>query len=134
MTTQFVSDRTVPAGWCYRGQGSTAFVKSPSGEVFRSRRQAFKEMVGAGSKHSVQEMLDMRTCLKYEGWEESKQIPQGWMINRKKKAIILMEQGGKSFNSVPEAMKFVKLYQKYYSPENLQLLQNLPNNNKNHPL
>ena len=91
-------------------------------------------MVGAGSKHSVQEMLDMRTCLKYEGWEESNQIPQGWMINRKKKAIILMEQGGKSFNSVPEAMKFVKLYQKYYSPENLQLLQNLPNNNKNHPL
>ena len=134
MSASFVSDQTVPAGWSYRGQGNLAFIKSPRGDVFRSRRKAFEDMVGAGTKHSVQEILDMRTCLKYEGWEESNQIPQGWMINRKKKAIILMEQGGKSFNSVPEAMKFVKLYQKYYSPENLQLLQNLPNNNKNHPL
>ena len=82
MSASFVSDQTVPAGWSYRGQGGTAFIKSPSGDIFRSRRQAFEEMVGAGTKHSIQEILDMRACLKFEDWEESNHIPQGWLIKK----------------------------------------------------
>ena len=131
MSDSFISDESVPAGWCYKGEAQKAFIKSPTGNLFRSRRQAFEEMVGAGTKYSVQEILDMRSCLRFEGWTESDQIPQGWMIKRKtdskgkRSAILLMEQGGKSFKSVPDAMKFVKLYQKYYSPENLKLLLNI---------
>ena len=131
MSESFISDASVPLGWSYKGEGGKAFIKSPTGETYRSRRQAFEEMVGAGTKFSVQEILDMRTCLRFEGWDENDQIPQGWMIKRKAdgkgrgKAIFLMEQGGKSFRSVPDAMKFVKLYQKYYSPENIHMLQKL---------
>ena len=100
----FISDESVPLGWSYKGEGSKAFIKSPTGEIYRSRRQAYEEMVGAGTKYSVQDILNMRSCLKYENWADSDGIPQGWMINRKKKgAIYLMEQGGKSFESAPKA-------------------------------
>merc|ERR1740129_1554960 len=83
--------------------------------------------------YSIQDTMAMKQLLKYEGWEESKNIPVGWRIKKYKNhtAKIFMEQGGRRFNSASKALKFVKMYRKYYSADDLRKLEALATGNQN---
>ena len=120
----YITDHTVPFGWSYKGEGSLFSIKSPTGTSFRSRRQAFEAMVVSG-KHSFGEINNMKQCLQYEGWQENDRLPDGWRIKIMLKAYWFMEQGGRRFQSITEAVRFVQTYQKYYKEGDAELLSNL---------
>ena len=134
--TDFITDHTVPDGWSYKGVGGSLRIYSPDGSMFQSRRQLFEGMIASG-KHSFEEINNIKYYLQFEGWEESDKIPFGWRIKIRQgqtsRNILLMEQGGKRFGSVSEAVKFVRTYQKYYkeSDANMLIRNFLSNNTPN---
>ena len=129
----YITDHTVPIGWSYKGVGGSLRIRSPEGSDFRSRRQALEAMIVSG-RHSFEEINTMKYFLQFEGWQESDKIPFGWRLkihqSPKSRNILLMEQGGKKFCSVSEAVKFVYKYQKYYKEGDAEMLvNNFLNNN-----
>ena len=121
---KFETDHTIPSGWSKRGKGSAFFLKSPEGAIFRSRRNAFEEMLING-RQSDEEIEAMRRCLVHEGWEDREDIPDGWKIKKKAYGIFLMEQGGRMLESTSKALEFLKKYRKYYSDTDYSKMLNL---------
>ena len=60
------TDQTIPNGWSMRGEGKGAVLRSPTGLTYRSRRNAFEEMLISG-KYSDEEIEAMKGCLIHEG-------------------------------------------------------------------
>ena len=116
---EYKTDHTTPPGWSGRGGGSRFFLRSPAGVIFRSRRAAFEDMVISG-KYPDAQVEAMRDSLIHEGWEDSKDIPDGWKIKKRKYGIFLMEQGGRMLESSVKAHGFILKYKKYYSDEDYQ--------------
>ena len=79
---EYKVDLTIPPGWSGKGGGRSFFLRSPSGETFRSRRAAFEEMIISG-KYQDAEINAMRDSLIHEGWEDSTDIPDGWKIKKR---------------------------------------------------
>ena len=81
-STTWERPQPLPPGWERRVTGATKmeFIKSPAGSVFKSRYAAVREMLKnkASSSSSVSEMK--RKMVEYEGWEESKHLPAGWLV------------------------------------------------------
>ena len=73
---------TVPAGWKTRsasGKSETEFILSPSGDAFKSRFVAVKDMIKKGARED--EINEMRKkMIEHEGWELSDLLPFGWMF------------------------------------------------------
>ena len=124
------TDQTIPNGWSMRGEGKGAVLRSPTGLTYRSRRNAFEEMLISG-KYSDEEIEAMKGCLIHEGWEDREDIPSRWKIKKKGYGIFLMEQGGRIFSSTTKAIEFLRKYNKYYSVEDLEKLSRLTNCHKN---
>ena len=124
----FISDHSVPSGWSFGGSFLTDsfIIKSPTGAAYKSRRDALEDMIVSGM-YSYQDVMVMKECLKYEGWEESEDVPDGWMIHRSMAApgVVLMEQGGKVFLSVQDALDLVKMFSKYYASDAAEKLSNI---------
>ena len=123
---EYKPDPTMPLGWSGRGVGSSLRIRSPAGETFRSRRAAFEEMIISG-KYQDAEIEAMRDSLIHEGWEDSTDIPDGWKIKKRTYGTLLMEQGGRMFESSIKAHGFINKYRKYYSNEDYQKILNLSN-------
>ena len=123
--SDFITDHTVPVGWSYKRVGGSLTIYSPDGLMFKSRRQIFEAMIASG-KHSFEDINNMKYYLQFEGWQESDKIPFGWRIKirqgQKSRYIFLMEQGGKRFESVSEAVRFIRTYQKYYRESDAEIL------------
>ena len=119
---EYKTDLTVPPGWSGKGGGKTFFLRSPSGETFRSRRAAFEDMIISG-KYQDAEIEAMRDSLIYEGWEDSTDIPDGWKIKKRNQGIFLMEQGGRMLESSVKAHAFIQKYRKYYSDGDFQKIK-----------
>ena len=123
--SDFITDHTVPVGWSYKRVGGSLTIYSPDGLMFKSRRQIFEAMIASG-KHSFEDINNMKYYLQFEGWQESDKIPFGWRIKikqgKKFREIFLMEQGGKRFGSVSEAVRFIRTYQKYYRESDAEIL------------
>ena len=56
---------TIPNVWSMRGEGKGAVLRSPTGLTYRSRRNAFEEMLISG-KYSDEEIEAMKGCLIHE--------------------------------------------------------------------
>ena len=125
---EFKMDHTVPPGWSYipGWRRNNQKFKCPKGYIYRSRAAAFEKMISK-KEYSIQDKMAMKQLLKYEGWEDSEHIPVGWKIKKYKNHTvkIFMEQGGRRFNSASKALKFVKMYKKYYSADDLKKLEAL---------
>ena len=122
-----IAESSVPAGWTLLEKEDGFCIKSPNGTSYSSRSDAFEDMI-LTQQYSYSEIMLMRECLKYEGWVESRDIPDGWMIQPMISS--LMEQGGKVFQSVQDALDFVRAYGKYYSSDASEKLQNLLTNSR----
>ena len=120
----WISDETVPEGWRYKGKiGSGFMLKSQHGVLFRSRRAAFESLSASGS--NSEELRSMKSCLKYEGWEEREQLPRNWMMKPKTKTkrTQFMAQGGELFVSLKIAQNFVQRHHKYFHDDDITKLQ-----------
>ena len=130
----FISDHTVPSGWRYKGTLASRkrfTLQCPGGNQYRSRSDAFEKMIISG-RYSDHDILAMQSSLKYEGWEDTEALPEGWKIKRRfesKSSILVMEQGGRKFNSAMKALEFVQTYSKYYTQDLIHKLQNLASQN-----
>ena len=111
-------DTTVPSGWRYKRKSKK--LVSPRGKVFRSRRGALKAMVNS-SDYSINEIEEMRSLLRYEGWRESDDLPRCWMIRdgRKKHGSEILGPGGEFFTSLKRAAMFIINYEEYFYTEDL---------------
>ena len=111
-------DVTVPPGWRYKRKSKK--LVSPKGKVFRSRRGALKAMVNS-SDYSMNEIEEMRSLLRHEGWRESDDLPRCWMIRdgRKKHGSELLGPGGEFFTSLKRAAMFIINYEEYFYSEDL---------------
>ena len=111
---------TVPPGWSCEGKGSDTSIKSPGGQLYKSRRHALVEMINSG-KSSEEEISEMRSMMKHEGWEESDRIPRGWMMKEgvSGENTQFLGIGGEFFESLKDAMEFVEKYKKYFYQEDI---------------
>ena len=66
-----------------------------------------------------EEIEEMRSCLKHEGWLDSSDIPDGWKMKKpsSSSAILLMGRGGELFKSSVEGAKFVQNFIQYFSQD-----------------
>ena len=128
-------DETVPPGWKVRiargkADAGKQFYLSPTGKQFPCRKAALQFMISENySEHSLEEM---RKCLMYEGWEESKYLPENWYfrINIKKSAtatnaIVFLSSEGKEMKSYSSAIEFLLSDFDKYSDEDVDKLKEL---------
>ena len=106
------ADSNMPEGWKVRQLGRVAYVVSPEGEQFGSRRKALEKMVGDGMAQG--DVEKMRTTLVGEGWEQSELLPSDWrfkMTDKSKDCAFLMpnaevirgkDNASKNLNSTEE--------------------------------
>ena len=74
---------TVPGRWRVKNSGQTKkeFFLGPDGRSFPCRKAALQHMIG--EHFPSQEIEEMRQCLKHEGWEGHKNLPEGWKMRSK---------------------------------------------------
>ena len=69
-------DETVPRGWRMRRTGGREYILSPEGLQYMSRVVALTDMVKR--RCSEADIEQMRSKLKYEGWNTNSYLPKGW--------------------------------------------------------
>ena len=108
-------DWTVPKGWKIGTDSSkpgNLIIESPKGDLFTSRRRAFRHMIEANFHQD--DIEEMRNCLAEEGWNTHPELPQNWRVkeNRDKKGhnggLNVLTPLGKQFSSIPKAIEFMK--------------------------
>lgn len=110
----FLSDHTVPPGWRFKGTLASRkrfTLQCPNGNQYRSRSDAFEKMI-ISRRYSDNDISAMESCLKYEGWEDTEALPEGWKLKRRfesKSSTLVMEQGGRKFNSAIKALELLIL-------------------------
>ena len=109
--------RYYPKGWSYKKRPMK--LTSPSGEVFSSRRAAFKAMVNS-KVYSMGEIEEMRSYLRFEGWRENEDLPRCWMIKDGSDEPQLLGAGGEFFENLTEAAEFIRKYEEYFYQEDLR--------------
>ena len=107
-------EKTLPDGWIIKGKGSFASVRSPHGKFYKSRRQAFADMINSGI-YTFSEAEEMKSMLKFEGWKENKGLPDGWLIKERHNHKLFLGRGGEIFQSFLQASVFVEKYKQYFS-------------------
>ena len=117
---------TVPTGWRYNTKSKKLI--STIGEVFRSRRGALKAMVNS-EHYSIEEIEEMRSMLRHEGWRESDDLPRCWLIRdgRKKNCSEFLGPGGEYFTTLGKAAMFIFNYEEYFYNEDLENFWNYAN-------
>ena len=131
----FRSDNTVPSGWSFKGtlaSGKRFVLQCPQGYQYRSRSDAFEKMIISG-RYSDNDIFAMKSCLKHEGWEDTEALPEGWKLKRgtdSKFRTLVMEQGGRRFNSATKALEFVNTHSKYYTKDVFDKLNLISQNSK----
>ena len=121
---------SVPPGWSLAGNGKVA---APDGKIYKNRRIALREMIVSGL-FSRAEVGLMRSCLKFEGWRHSQDVPAGWMTKQRNRNVLLVTSDGDLFESVVSAARFVQKYQKYYSQGDLDKIKKLQTMGKPKPI
>ena len=124
------ANKTVPRGWSLAENGR---VEAPDGKTYKNRRIALREMIISGL-FSRAEVDLMRSCLKFEGWRHSQDIPAGWMTKSRHRNTLLVTSDGDLFESVASAAKFVEKYEKYFSQEDLDKIKKLHTMGKPKPI
>merc|ERR1719509_413842 len=72
-------DKSIPAGWKSRWGKSNQFFISPEGQQFNNRVAILQHMINGRDNQS--QIDEMRKCLiKYEGWKESRNLPNNWIF------------------------------------------------------
>ena len=66
----------------------------------------------------------MKYFLKFEGWNESPDIPSGWLLWRGARKVNLCDRTGRRFYSVVKASKFVHQNPELYSKDDAKILDN----------
>ena len=99
---------SVPPGWSLAGKGKVA---APDGKIYRNRRVALREMITSGL-FSRAEVGLMKSCLKFEGWRHSQDIPVGWLTKQRNRNVLFVTSDGDIFESVVSAARFVQKYQR----------------------
>ena len=126
-------DETVPSGWKVRvahgkAEAGKKFFLSPEGKQFPCRKAALQFMIK--ESYSEDQVAEMRKLLKYEGWEESKYLPEKWHLrqtikNATSKSIVFLTPLGSEFKSYSTAIEFLLTNSKYSEEdvENIKMLR-----------
>ena len=123
------SDSTIPQSWKMKilaaGPQQKIQLFSPDGSSFYCRRSALQHMVKQG--FSIEEIDEMRNCLKFEGWEEDSLLPNNWRLKKTDDTenYSLLTGDGDVFNSQKTALEFMESSQDEYNEEDIKNLKML---------
>jgi len=121
--TSYVEDAGVPKGWKVKTDGIRPSYMAPNGNTYKSRRMAYHSMIQ--ERYPNEEIEAMRKTLKYDGWLDNSELPDGWKVKHSKNNVYLMDRGGEYFKSYVEAAKFVESYAQYFSQEDVDKINRL---------
>merc|ERR1719470_263508 len=121
--TSYVEDGSVPKGWKVRTDGLRPSYMAPNGTTYKSRRTAYHAMVQ--ERYPNEDIEAMRKTLKYDGWIDNSELPDGWKMKQTKKNTFLMDRGGELFKSFIEAAKFIETYAQYFTQEDVDKVNRL---------
>ena len=80
--SSWISSLTVPKKWkVKKRKNKIHYLLSPDGKQLEGRRKALHYMVL--NNFPLEEVEEMRSLLKHDGWEEDDHLPQGWRVWRK---------------------------------------------------
>ena len=104
------TEETVPPGWelSCPDDGSSLTIRSPSGELYQSRREAFQAVCGQES--SLQERAAMFDCLVYEGFCADERLPIGWIFQLTETEVNFLNNEGHFISSLSEAETHFKTH------------------------
>ena len=120
----------MPRGWRinFEWTGKGQCILSPTGTVFKSRRSAYENMVA--EKCPNEDIEAMRSVLKYEGWLDNSELPEGWKIKQTKTNTFYIDRGGQMFKSAKQAAAFVRDYSQFFSQEDVEKINKIANINR----
>ena len=92
----------IPAGWGMKyvtfGKNTLLKLLSPEGQVFQGRRTVLKHMID--KKYSEEEIEEMRSSLKYDGWLSSPRLPEKWFYRKSKThSMSFVSESGQYYRS-----------------------------------
>ena len=119
---EYGEDRSVPPGWKLRLDGCRGLL-SPGGLSYRSRRQAYQDLIRRAAPH--QQIEAMRSCLKYEDWTDNSELPEGWKSRPTTTATHYMNPGGQVFRSAVQASRFLQEHAELFTAEDLEKIKKL---------
>ena len=112
------SSPTIPPAWKVRneGQGKAEFFLSPGGNQLTSRRSALQCLVKEGS--TEEEVEEMRSMLRFEGYEAHQHLPENWLIKYTftdiaSSWVSILNQEGEEFKSFLKAQEFMRSDPRY---------------------
>ena len=121
--SSYVEDGSVPKGWKIKTDGSRVSLMAPNGTTYISRRTAYQAMIQ--ERYPNEEIDAMRRTLKYDGWLDNSELPDGWKIKQMPNNVYLIDRGGELFKSYIEAAKFIETYFQYFSQEDMDKINRL---------
>ena len=77
-------NKTVPSGWKLKISNGQC-VLSPGGKEYKNRRLALQAMILQDYPNT--DIEEMRKLLRYEGWNESPYLPDGWIMKDSHKSF-----------------------------------------------
>ena len=108
--TWIKDDPSVPAGWMMKvvkfGQNNVTKLISPRGQMIQGRRLALKMMIT--ENFSEEEISEMRSCLKVDGWSEHESLPRHWLCKTSRDGTAFIDAKGNLFRSKVHALKHLQ--------------------------
>ena len=105
--------KTVPPGWRLKersfakNNGYRADLLSPEGKIFAGRRAALKYLVD--KKYPIEQIMEMRSYLKHEGWKSSDLLPTDWFVKAfKAYELHYLSPLGELFRSKDAVLQYFK--------------------------
>ena len=102
------NDPTLPPDWKLSSDTTKKNILSPEGTVFINRRLALNHM--AKNNYPEKCLEEMRSYLKAEGWETSKDLPEGWKLKSKIKGATYLNPCGRLFQSSRKAVTYLEQF------------------------
>ena len=105
--TWLKDDSSVPSGWMLKyvhfGANTVTRLMSPNGHLIQGRRLALKYMIQ--QNYPVDQIAEMKACLKVEGWYFNEGLPKDWLYKSSKDGTAFIDSNGAHFQNKEQALK-----------------------------
>ena len=100
-------DPSVPSGWMIKtvkfGSNNVTKLLSPNGHMIQGRRLALQFMIKGN--YSEEQISEMRSCLKFDGWSSSPALPPNWLYKITKDGTSFLDSSGEYYRNKDKALQ-----------------------------
>ena len=103
------------------GANTATKLMSPNGKLIQGRRMALKYMIQ--QNYPVDQIAEMKACLKVEGWSDNEQLPKDWLYKSSRDGTAFIDSNGAHFRNKEQALKHLLGERKTESQKTINVLR-----------